>query len=86
MSTVKSVNNFKHTKNAKVPYEYGDEKVLTAEEITKGCQDREIHWAEIKKRNDEYKASQALAKSGAMNFADNKPSAVSPAKTASFTF
>ena len=74
------------TGTAKVPYEYGDEKVLTAEEVMKGSQDREIHWAEIKKRSDEYKASQALAKGGAMNFADNKPAPAAPAKTASFTF
>ena len=76
------------TGTAKVPYEYGDEKVLTAEEVMKGCQDREIHWAEIKKRSDEYKASQALAKGSAVNFADNKATTTSaaPAKTASFNF
>ena len=52
----------------------------------KGSQDREIHWAEIKKRSDEYKASQALAKGGAVNFADNKSVVIAQAKAASFTF
>lgn len=77
------------TGTAKIPYEYGDEKVLTQDEMVKAMQDREIHWAEIKKRSDEYKASQAVSgNGGAVNFnAPSTPSpAVAPAKAASFNF
>jgi len=42
---------------SKVPYDFGDESVLTAEEVTKAAQDRELMLAETKKRSDEYRAS-----------------------------
>lgn len=49
------------TGTAKVPYDFGDEKVLTAEELTKAMQDREIMLAETKKRSEEYRASKTVA-------------------------
>lgn len=60
------------TGSAKVPYDYGDETVLTDEEVEKALQDRQVRLAEIKKNRDEYNASrvanQASAFSaGAMN-------------------
>ena len=43
-------------------YEIGDDKNgITEEEIKKALADREIHLAEVKKRSDEYRASQATA-------------------------
>ena len=42
-------------------YEFGTEESITAEELTKAMQDREIKLADIKKRADEYKASKAAA-------------------------
>jgi hypothetical protein len=45
------------TGTAKVPYDFGDEKVLTAAELTKAVQDREVMLAETKARSDEYRAS-----------------------------
>lgn len=64
------------TGTAKEPYEFGDEQVMTVEELTKAVQDREIYLADIKKRNDEWKAnrnaapvaSAPKAKSGAFTF------------------
>lgn len=44
---------------AQESYEIGDEKTgITEEEIKKAIEDREIHLAEVKKRADEYRASQ----------------------------
>lgn len=40
---------------SKVPHDFGDETVLTIEEVNKAMQDRELLLAEIKKRNDDYK-------------------------------
>ena len=49
------------TGTAKVPYEFGDEKVLTRDELTKAMQDREIMLAEVKKRGEEYRANKAAS-------------------------
>ena len=40
-------------------YDFGDEAVLTADELKKAMQDREVHLADVKKRADEYKAQKA---------------------------
>ena len=45
------------TGTSKVPYDFGDESVLTAAELTKAMQDRELLLANTKKRSDEYRAS-----------------------------
>ena len=45
------------TGTAKVPYDFGDENILTAAEITKAQQDREVMLAETKKRSEEYRAN-----------------------------
>lgn len=47
------------TGTAKVPYDFGDENILTAEELTKAAQNREVYLADVKKRAEEYKASKA---------------------------
>lgn len=44
-----------------VPYDFGDEAVMTMEDLIKASQDREVHLAEIKKRRDEYMAASAAA-------------------------
>lgn len=49
------------TGTAKVAYDYGDEEVLTADEVTKAMQAREVHLAEVKKKNEEFQASKAAA-------------------------
>lgn len=41
------------------PYDFGDEKVLTFEEVQKAAQDREVYLADIKKRAEEYRMNKA---------------------------
>lgn len=69
------------TGTKKVPYDFGDEKVLTEEELKKATQDREIYLADIKKRRDEYQASKSSTSAPAQVAA---PSA--PANKGGFTF
>ena len=45
------------TGTAKVPYDFGDESVLTEKELTEAMQNREVYLADVKKRQDEYNAS-----------------------------
>lgn len=52
---------------ATVPYDFGDESIMTADEVVKALQDREVRWAEIKKRNEDYRASQSAGGAG-INF------------------
>ena len=44
-------------------YDFGADDVLTTEELKKAMQDREVYLADIKKRADEYRASQSAAAS-----------------------
>ena len=46
---------------SKVPYDFGDETVLTTAEVQKAMQDRELMLADTKKRRDEYQAQKAAA-------------------------
>ena len=49
------------------PYDFGDEKVLTADEVNTASQNRQVHLAELKKRRDEYEATKKTsAPTGAM--------------------
>lgn len=60
-------------------YDFGDEKVLTVDEVNKASQDRQVYLAELKKRRDEYNESKkAPAATGAA------PSA--PVKAGGFNF
>ena len=45
------------TGTAKETYEFGEENVLTTEELTKAMQDRQVYLAEVKKNQDEWKAN-----------------------------
>ena len=68
------------TGTAKVPYDFGDESILTAEELTKAAQNREVYLADVKKRADEYKASKAAGTTA------TTPSTTTATKNAEFTF
>ena len=68
------------TGTAKVPYDFGDESILTAEELTKAMQNREVYLADVKKRADEYKANRAA------NTSAVPQSATTATKNAGFTF
>ena len=50
------------TGTAKVPYDFGDEKVMTAEELTTASQNRQIHLADIKKKAEDYRAQKVSGK------------------------
>ena len=61
-----SIKEYKSTKKDFVitwampePYVWDDDSTITARELTEALAAREITLAEIKKRNDEYKASQS---------------------------
>ena len=66
------------TGTAKVPYDFGDENILTVEELTKAAQNREVYLAEVKKRAEDYKANKAAGKTTA--------TATTATKTADFKF
>ena len=53
------------TGTAKVPYDFGDEEVLTAADVNKMTQDRQVMLAEVEKRYNERQASKAA---GGVNF------------------
>ena len=57
---------------AEEPFNFGDEGVLTVEELTKAMQDRQVHLADIKKRADDYAASKATPAAAAAPV-DTKP-------------
>ena len=76
-----SIREYKSTKKDFVitwaqaePYVWDDETTITARELTEALANREIALAEMKRRNDEYKASQGKAPAaaapapGAFNF------------------
>lgn len=64
-----------------ISYDFGGED-LTAEELTKAMQDREIKLADIKKKSDEYKAQKAAENNQSVQTTTG-PKAV---KTGTFTF
>lgn len=64
-----------------ISYDFGGED-LTAEELTKAMQDREIKLADIKKRSDEYKAQRAAENNQSVQTTTG-PKVV---KTGTFTF
>lgn len=49
------------TGTAKVPYDFGDENILTTEDVRKAMQNRETMLAETKARSDEYRATKATS-------------------------
>lgn len=67
----------------KQAYDFGDEKILTTEEVKKAAADREVMLADIKKRNDEYKAQRAAGNTSAIS-ATAQPSAT--VNAGGFTF
>lgn len=49
---------------AQSPYDFGDDSFMTADDLIKAMQDREIHWAEVKKNHDDWVASRNATPSG----------------------
>jgi hypothetical protein len=55
----KKTKEWEVTGSPRVTYDYGEESVLTADEVTKAMQDREVYLAEVKKKAEEWKAQVA---------------------------
>lgn len=72
------------TGTAKVPYDFGDENILTAEELTKASQNRQVMLAETKKRSEEYRAQKAATTTVASAPVTAGPASVTT--SAPFTF
>ena len=79
----KKVKEWVITGTAKEPYEFGEENVLTAEELTDAMQKRQIYLAEVKKNQEEWRANNA--KPAAATAAPSAPAAPM-AKTGAFNF
>lgn len=61
-----------------LPYDFGDETVMTMEDLVKANQDREVYLADIKKRRAEYEAQKNAATPSAFGAATPTPSATVP--------
>lgn len=57
----KKVKEWTITGATRVPHDFGDDNIMTAEELTQAMQNRQVLLADIKKRREEYQASQAAA-------------------------
>ena len=55
----KKIREWIITGTSKVPYDFGDETILTVAEVQKAMQDRELMLADTKKRSAEYRAQKA---------------------------
>ena len=65
------------------PYEFDDESTITAEELQKAMQDRQVYLAEVKKRAEDFKASKTVSTPAS---APIKIASANPAKKGSFNF
>ena len=72
----KKVREWVVTGCSQTGYAFGDEEILTEADVKKAMQDREIYLADIKKRNEEFKASANTP----------APAAAPKAKTGGFNF
>lgn len=70
----------------KLPHDFGDESVMTMDDLVKASQDREIHLAEIKRKRDEYMASKNSAGATAPSAFGAAPTPAAPAAQGSFKF
>ena len=63
-TSTKTVRKWVITSVIETPYEFGTEGVLTAEELTKATQDREIYLAKVKKDAEDYANNKKNAGTG----------------------
>ena len=69
------------TGTAKVPYDFGDENILTKDELKQAMQDRATYLADIKKRAEDYRASKETASTSTTSKASS-----TAVKAADFSF
>ena len=71
------------TGTAKVPYDFGDENVLTVADVNKMTQDRQIMLAEVEKRFNERQANKT---NGGVNFGATNPAPTTAVPEGNFVF
>ena len=71
----RKVKHWVITGASKVPYDFGDEKVMTEAELIKAMQDREVHLADVKKKREDYLAQKNNTPSAIPSAAIPTPSA-----------
>ena len=64
----KKIREWVITGATKVPYDFGDDKVMTAEEVQKASQDRQVYLADKKKQREEYLAQKNATAAAAPSF------------------
>lgn len=69
----KKVKEWIVTGTAKESYEFGEENVLTTDELTKAMQDRQVYLAEIKKNQEEWRANKNASTSTTTPAANQAP-------------
>lgn len=67
-TVTRRVKEWRVTWAAPTPFEFGEEGVLTVEELKKATEDRSIYLAEEKKRAEEYRASRHAAAASTSSF------------------
>lgn len=72
----------------KVPYDFGDDKVMTAEEVQKASQDRQVYLADKKRQREEYLAQKNATTPAAPAGFPTSPAPTTPvmAPVGGFTF
>lgn len=81
----RKVREWEITAGTKVPYDFGDESVMTPEEVMKASQDRQIYLAEKKRQKEEY-LEQKNTNAGANSFMSAITNNDSAIPTAPFKF
>lgn len=73
---------------SKVPYDFGDEKVMTMDEVVKANQDRQVYLADKKRQREEYLAQKNAATPAAPAGFPTSPAPAAPAMApvGGFTF
>lgn len=73
---------------SKVPYDFGDEKVMTMDEVVKANQDRQVYLADKKRQREEYLAQKNAATPAAPAGFPTSPAPTTPvmAPVGGFTF
>lgn len=82
----RKVKHWTITGATKVPYDFGDENVMTEAELVKAMQDREVHLADVKKRRDDYLAQKNSATPSSFGVTPTAGPSAMAAPTGKFSF
>ena len=82
----RKVKHWTITGASKVPYDFGDEKVMTPAELTKAMQDREVLLADVRKAREEYLKQKAANTATPSAFGTPQAPAMSTVTPGGFNF